>query len=68
MKKSDGGGPLDWLFLAMAYARLDEFPEARRALERAASWMRENPHPPYVELEAYRAEAEELLAIRTDSK
>jgi len=55
-----GGDPYDWLFLAMAHARLGHRDEARREYDRAARWMAEKA-PANPELAAMRAEADAVM-------
>jgi uncharacterized protein HemY len=60
MDLTSGGDGSDWLFLAMAHARLENGNEARAWYDKAIAWIEEH-RPDDEELGRFREEAEELL-------
>jgi serine/threonine protein kinase/Tfp pilus assembly protein PilF len=58
----DGGDCVDWLFLAMAHARLRSKDEAQMWYDKAAAWMESNP--PEIQLERFRKEAAGTLGLK----
>jgi tetratricopeptide (TPR) repeat protein len=52
-------------FLAMAYSKLGQHTDAMKSYSRAVDWMEKN-QPESKELQRFRAEAEELLEIKTE--
>jgi WD40 repeat protein/serine/threonine protein kinase/tetratricopeptide (TPR) repeat protein len=58
-----GGDGFDWFFLALAHWQLDSKDEARKWYDQAVVWMDKN-QPKNEELRRFRAEAEELMAIK----
>jgi tetratricopeptide (TPR) repeat protein len=60
MALGDGGGPLDWFFLAMAQWQKGDKDEARRGFERAVAWTKEKD-PKNTELRQFWTEAADLL-------
>src|SRR5207253_2262498 len=60
-----GGGPHDWLFLAMTAWQLGEREEASRRYEQAAEWIGRH-QPQDAELRRLRAEAGALLGVPVD--
>ncbi|HEV2294793.1 MAG TPA: tetratricopeptide repeat protein, partial [Tepidisphaeraceae bacterium] len=65
MELRNGGDSFDCFFLAMAHWQLDNEDEARQWYERAVKWM-EKKAPANEELLRFRAEAAELLGIKTN--
>jgi tetratricopeptide (TPR) repeat protein len=64
----DKGGPsYNWFFLAMSHSQLGNRDEARKYIAQAVEWMETN-HRQNDELRRFRAEAEELLGTKTESK
>lgn len=63
MDLQKGGDAFDWLFVAMAHARLNHSAEARKWFGKAVDWM-EKRQSKNEELLRFRAEADDLL--RTD--
>ncbi len=63
MELSQGGDPNDWLFLAMAHAKLGTKDEARTWYDRAVQWMEKNA-PRNEDLRRFRAEAAKLLGVK----
>jgi len=61
MQRRDGGDASDWLFLAMAHARLGEREKAGPYIERARSWVKAH-RPRDEEYAGWTAEAEAALA------
>jgi tetratricopeptide (TPR) repeat protein len=59
-----GGGAADWFLLAMAHWRLGEKEKARQWFDQAAQWMDKNAAH-NEELLRFRAEAEQLLGVKT---
>jgi hypothetical protein len=57
-----GGDAFDWLYLALAHAKLGRPDEARRWYDRAARWMDTAP-PRDAALRLLRAEAAGLLGL-----
>ena len=55
-----GGEPYDWLFLAMANAKLDRKEKAKTWLAKAIRWMAEH-RPKDAQMDRFRSEAETLL-------
>ncbi|MHC4450465.1 MAG: hypothetical protein ACYS0E_10080, partial [Planctomycetota bacterium] len=55
-----GGGPHDWLFLAMTNAKLERKEEAKTWLAKAVRWMAEH-QPKDAQMDRFRSEAEKLL-------
>jgi superkiller protein 3 len=62
MELQSGGNAYDWLFLAMAHARLGELEEANDYFDRSVAWMEEK-RPADAELVRFRAETEAVLGI-----
>lgn len=62
MELGQGGGSLDWFFLAMALWKLGNKDEARQWYDRAVAWMEKN-QPKDAELRRFRAEAQDLLGL-----
>jgi serine/threonine protein kinase/Tfp pilus assembly protein PilF len=60
IKLRKGGGPHDWLFLAMAHWQLGDKSQASEQYERALQWMNKNKSTD-AELIRFREEAAELL-------
>jgi tetratricopeptide (TPR) repeat protein len=63
----EGGDSFDWFFLAMAHWQLGSKAEARKWYDQASAWMGKNA-PQDEELRRFRAEAEELLGIKTQQR
>jgi hypothetical protein len=63
MDLRSGGDACDWLFAAMAHARLGHADEAHGYYERAVAWMAEHATEDE-ELLRFRKEAEAVLGIK----
>ncbi len=66
MKRSEGGGGKDWLFLAMAHQKLGNKDEARKWYDQAVQWIekpQEHPRPTEDETRRFLAEAREVLGM-----
>jgi tetratricopeptide (TPR) repeat protein len=59
-----GGDSSEWFFLAMAHHQLGHSDEARKWIDMAVEWMDKN-QPTNEELLRFRAEAEELMGLRS---
>jgi hypothetical protein len=59
-----GGDAVDYLFLAMAYRRLDNRTEARKAYDQAVQWLEKTKEM----LEKDKAQAEKLRRFRTEAE
>jgi tetratricopeptide (TPR) repeat protein len=72
LKKAESLGPdkslaFNGFFLAMARWQMGEKDEARKWFDRSDQWMEKN-RPDDAELRRFRAEAEELLGLATETK
>ena len=65
MELRNGGDSFDWFVLAMAHWQLKKKDEAHKWHNQAVEWMEKN-EPEDEELKRFRAEATELLEIKTN--
>jgi tetratricopeptide (TPR) repeat protein len=63
-----GGDAFDFLFLAMAHWQLGNKTEASKWYDQAIAWGKKNQNTHAEEYGRFRAEAEEVLGIKKDSK
>ena len=64
MQMYSGGDRYDWIFLAMAFAQLDQRDRARKWYAEASN----APNRPNPEFDRFKAEADELFSERSEAE